>query len=286
MDISQLNMFCTVAECGSISQAAARLHRVPSNLSTRIKQLEQELDCELFIREKLRLRLSADGHLFWQYASQILAKLEEAKSVLSGGEPRGRFALGALESTAAVRIPPLLARYHQLYDQVALEFTTGPSDDLTAALLAGKLDAIFIDGPIDTDVLTGMAVWQEEMVLVAAGDHPPVRRARDVAGAPLYAFRRTCAYRRRFEQWFQDDGATPGRIYEMESYHGMLACVSAGAGLALAPRSLLDHLPGAKTISIWPISPTLRNVPTWLVWRKEARSVNLTALRQLLVGQQ
>ncbi|PKH22217.1 LysR family transcriptional regulator [Enterobacterales bacterium CwR94] len=282
MDMTQLKMFCVVAETGSVSQAAEQLHRVPSNISTRIKQLETELGTPLFIREKLRLRLSPDGHLFHQYAREILAKIDEAVSALSGRQPRGRFALGALESTAAVRIPPLLARYHQRFPEVELEFTTGPSDELLQALLEGRLDAVFVDGPIETDVLTSIAVWQEEMALVAAKDHPPIQTAQDVAGAPLYAFRRTCSYRRQFELWFARQGVSPGRIYEMESYHGMLACVSAGAGLALAPRSLLAHLPSAQNLSIWPLDGTLSAVPVSLVWRKESHSANLSALKGLL----
>ena len=60
----------------------------------------------------------------------------------------------------------------------------------------------------------------------------------------IYAFRANCSYRRHFESWFHADGAAPGTIHEMESYHGMLACVVAGAGIALIPRSMLESMPG------------------------------------------
>lgn len=68
-------------------------------------------------------------------------------------------------------------------------------------------------------------------------------------GANVYAFRANCSYRRHFESWFHADRATPGRIHEMESYHGMLACVIAGAGLALIPRSMLESMPGHQQVS-------------------------------------
>ena len=58
MDLTQLEMFNAVAEAGSITQAAAKVHRVPSNLTTRLRQLETELGVDLFIRENQRLRLS------------------------------------------------------------------------------------------------------------------------------------------------------------------------------------------------------------------------------------
>ena len=73
MDLTQLEMFNAVAEAGSITQAAAKVHRVPSNLTTRLRQLETELGVDLIIRENQRLRLSPAGHNFLRYSQQILA---------------------------------------------------------------------------------------------------------------------------------------------------------------------------------------------------------------------
>ncbi len=64
MDLTQLEMFNAVALTGSITQAAAKVHRVPSNLTTRIRQLEADTGVSLFIRENQRLRLSPAGHNF------------------------------------------------------------------------------------------------------------------------------------------------------------------------------------------------------------------------------
>lgn len=79
MDLTQLEMFNAVAETGSITQAAAKVHRVPSNLTTRIRQLEADLGVDLFIRENQRLRLSPSGHNFLRYSQRILALVEEAR---------------------------------------------------------------------------------------------------------------------------------------------------------------------------------------------------------------
>lgn len=70
MDLTQLEMFNAVASTGSITQAAQKVHRVPSNLTTRIRQLEADLGVELFIRENQRLRLSPAGHSFCAIASR------------------------------------------------------------------------------------------------------------------------------------------------------------------------------------------------------------------------
>ena len=84
MDLTQLEMFNAVALTGSITQAAQKVHRVPSNLTTRIRQLEADLGVELFIRENQRLRLSPAGHNFLRYSKQILALVDEARMVVAG----------------------------------------------------------------------------------------------------------------------------------------------------------------------------------------------------------
>ncbi|WP_333501200.1 putrescine utilization regulator PtrR [Kluyvera genomosp. 2] len=282
MDLTQLEMFNAVAQSGSITQAAKKVHRVPSNLTTRIRQLEADLGVELFIRENQRLRLSPAGHSFLRYSQQILALVDEARMVVAGDEPQGLFALGALESTAAVRIPQTLARYNQRYPRIQFDLATGPSGTMTDGVLEGTLSAAFIDGPVMHPGLDGMPVYQEEMMIVAAHGHPPITRASDVNGASIYAFRANCSYRRHFESWFHADRATPGRIHEMESYHGMLACVIAGAGLALMPRSMLESMPGHHQVSAWPLAEKWRWLTTWLVWRRDAMSRQLEAFIALL----
>ena len=282
MDLTQLEMFNAVAETGSITQAAQRVHRVPSNLTTRIRQLEADLGVELFIRENQRLRLSPAGHSFLRYSQQILSLVDEARMVVAGDEPQGLFSLGALESTAAVRIPETLARYNQRYPRIQFDLATGPSGTMTDGVLEGTLSAAFVDGPVMHPGLDGMPVYPEEMMIVAAHGHPPITRASEVNGASIYAFRANCSYRRHFESWFHADQATPGRIHEMESYHGMLACVIAGAGLALIPRSMLESMPGHHQVEAWPLAEKWRWLTTWLVWRRGAMSRQLEAFIALL----
>ena len=282
MDLTQLEMFNAVARTGSITQAAAQVHRVPSNLTTRIRQLEADLGVDLFIRENQRLRLSPAGHRFLDYSQQILALVDEARNVVAGDEPQGLFSLGSLESTAAVRIPAVLAEYNQRYPRIQFDLATGPSGTMIDGVTDGRLSAAFVDGPIMHPGLEGIPVYREEMVLVAPNGHAEITCASQVNGASIYAFRANCSYRRHFESWFQADRATPGKIHEMESYHGMLACVIAGAGLALMPRSMLESMPGHHQVSAWPLAENWRWLTTWLVWRRGAKSRHLDAFIELL----
>ncbi|WP_411835468.1 putrescine utilization regulator PtrR [Pseudomonas chlororaphis subsp. aurantiaca] len=286
MDLVQLEIFKAVAEQGSISAAAQLIHRVPSNLTTRIKQLEQDLGVELFIREKSRLRLSPAGWSFLNYARRILDLVQEARLTVAGEEPQGPFSLGSLESTAAVRIPALLAAYNQKHVKVELDLSTGPSGTMIDGVLSGRLTAAFVDGPVLHPSLEGVPVFDEEMVIIAPLGHAPITRGRDVNGESIYAFRANCSYRHHFERWFSEDAAVPGKIHEMESYHGMLACVSAGAGLALMPRSMLESMPGCGTVSIWQLAQPFRFLQTWLIWRRGTVSRSLTHFVRLLEERQ
>jgi DNA-binding transcriptional LysR family regulator len=282
MDLAQLQMFSEVAETGTINAAAQRLNRVPSNLTTRLRQLEDELGVELFIREKMRLRLSADGRTFLDYARRILDLAQEARQSISGTDPKGALSLGALASTAVVRIPPVLAAFHRRFPQVELDFSTGPSGELISAVLEGKLAGAFADGPVPSSLLDSVPVFDEELVLISPTSVAPIQRAKDVDGSNIYAFRPNCSYRRLFERWFQDDGAAPGRIFELESYHGMLACVSAGSGLALLPKSMLLSIPHRDSVAVHTLDPAISRVSIHLIWRRGLRSPALTALLGIL----
>jgi len=282
VDLVQLEIFKAVAEHGSISAAATHIHRVPSNLTTRIKQLEQDLGVDLFIREKSRLRLSPAGWSFLEYTRRILDLVQEARATVAGEEPQGAFPLGSLESTAAVRIPELLAAYNQQHPKVDLDLSTGPSGTMIDGVLSGRLAAAFVDGPVLHPALEGVPAFEEEMVIIAPLNHSPVERAADVNGENIYAFRSNCSYRHHFEKWFSTDAAVPGKIFEMESYHGMLACVSAGAGLALMPRKMLQSMPGSATVSVWPLTADFRYLTTWLVWRRGTVSRSLSMFVRLL----
>ena len=115
MDLDALHIFRTVAEQGGITRAAAKLNRVQSNVTTRVKQLEERLGTQLFLRERRKLTLSPEGRLLLAYADELLRLSSEAQAAVKSGTPRGMFRIGTLESTAAARLPPILSRYHLEY---------------------------------------------------------------------------------------------------------------------------------------------------------------------------
>lgn len=265
MEFSQLRIFQAVAEEGSITRAAERLHRVPSNLSTRLKQLEEQMGVELFMRERQRLQLSPAGKVLLDYTARLFALRDEALGAVQGGVPSGKFTLGTMYSTAAIHLPALLARYHRAYPAVNLHVQSAPSGELLEGLLTGRLDAALVDGPLELAGLDGVEFCEEQLVMISDLDHPPITRAQDVQGREVFAFRQGCSYRTRLEAWYASDRAAMGRVMEIESYQGMLACVVAGSGVALMPASMLASLPGRESVGVHPLKQPFASATTWLM---------------------
>src|SRR5262244_2323107 len=134
VNFADLQVFKSVVEEGGVIKAARKLHRVPSSVTTRIKQLETSMGAKLFHRDRQRLHLSPAGELLLDYADRMIKLSEEAQEVVSGTSPRGVLKLGALESTTASRLPPILAGFHKRYPDVRLELATGVNDSLVSQL--------------------------------------------------------------------------------------------------------------------------------------------------------
>ena len=281
MDLSDLLIFSTVVREASVTRAAARLHRVQSNVTTRIRQLEEDLRVALFIREGKRLHLAPAGHVLLDYAERLLALADEARNAVQDERPRGTFRLGAMESTAAVRLPRLLSEYHRRHPGGVLELRTGNPVVLGSAILAGDLDAALVAEPIADLPFEKTFAFDEELVIVAPANHPPIDRKGRLPATAL-VFEHGCPHRKRLEDWYASRNEMPERTIELASYHAILGCVVAGMGISLIPRSVLTTFPERKRLSVHRLAKKENSAQTVLIWRKGAGSANVRALGEIL----
>jgi DNA-binding transcriptional LysR family regulator len=280
MELSDLHVFRTVAEEGGIGRAARRLHRVPSNVSTRVKQLEASVGAQLFVRDRQRLYLSPSGELLLDYASRLLTLADEAKGVVGGGTPRGPLRVGALESTTASRLPSLFVDFHRRWPEVRVELTTGTNDALLTALAERRVDAAFVAEAPAAPGFSHLPLFDERLALITPLGHRPVKRPSDVDGETVIAFPSGCAYRRVIERWLGPGGLTAVRVLELASYHAIVACVAAGVGIAVMPESVLDTVHGTHVLR-HALPPTLARRTTPFVWRAQSEAQEGAALRRL-----
>ncbi|HZE60869.1 MAG TPA: LysR substrate-binding domain-containing protein [Burkholderiales bacterium] len=282
MDLVELQIFKTVAEQGGITKAATALHRVQSNVTTRVKQLEERVGAKLFHRQGRRLVLSSEGKVLLAYADRMLRLSAEAQAALKGHGPHGVFKLGTLESTAATRLPPVLARYHRGHPAVRLELVTGTSGALVDRVLRGEIEAAFVAEPFAGKNLETQHAFTEELVLITPKGHRRVARPQDIDERVVLAFATGCSYRRRLESWLGRSSVVAERVMEYGSYHAITACVAAGGGIAVVPKSVLRAIGIEAQVSVHPLPSSVATAKTMLVWRAGHRSAPLDALRQEL----
>jgi len=266
IDLESLKIFRTVVDEGGVNRAAAKLNRVQSNVTTRIRQLEEHVGARLFRREGRSIRLSAEGHTLLSYADRLLRLADQAVSELRTGKPKGAFRLGSLESTAASRLPPILSRYHSLYPEVVVELATGTTGALVTRVTNFEIEAALISEPFCAPNLEARPVFEEQLVLITPKAQRTVTGPGDLAGSTLIAFAHGCSYRKRIEDWLGAGNAMPERVLEFASYQAMIACVAAGTGFAVVPKSVLVDLRAARSIRQHPLPKRYCLSRTHLVW--------------------
>ncbi|MFY3195453.1 LysR substrate-binding domain-containing protein [Achromobacter xylosoxidans] len=282
LDLDALQIFKAVADHGGVARAAAHLNRVQSNVSTRLKQLEATLEAPLFRRQNRRLVLSEQGRVLLSYADRLLRLSAEAQAAVRDGAPQGLLRIGTMESTAAARLPPILAAYHAAWPQVRIELVTGTSGALAAKVRNYEIEAAFVAQPFEAQGLAQQPAFDEELALISPLAWPEIHGPKDVGDRSVIAFAAGCSYRRILEAWFGQEGVAPDKVMEFASYHAIVACVAAGSGVAIVPRSVLALLGAEPSLRVTPLSGKHGRAQTRLVWRVDDETPALQALQQLL----
>ncbi len=125
VELIDLLTFSAVARNGGITRAAEELNTVQSNVTQRVKALEAEIGTALFERHSRGMTLTGAGRRLLPYAQRMAALSREAMlAARDDGEPKGPLAIGSMETTAAVRLPALLAEFHRRFPAVRLTLKT------------------------------------------------------------------------------------------------------------------------------------------------------------------
>jgi DNA-binding transcriptional LysR family regulator len=240
MEYADLRVLEAVARHGSMNRAAVELNMVQSNVTARIRVLEEQVGIPLFDRSRRGVVLTAAGQRLLPYAAKLSALLKEAhEAVRDDGTPRGNLRIGSLETTAALRMPPILAAYTQAFPAVGLVVTTGTSCSLVADVLEHRLDGAFVAGPVQHADLLEEAVFREELMLVTS---PALRHLDDLdrqRALKIIVFRQGCSYRQRLENLLAQRGIQIAQPLEFGSLEAILGCVAAGIGITLLPKAVV-----------------------------------------------
>ncbi len=247
MDIAGLQAFVTIADCGSFSLAAGRLHLTQPAVSKRLAALEAELDTRLFDRLGRAVRLTEAGGVLLPRALRILAELDDTRRALRNlsGVVTGPLTLATSHHIGLHRLPPVLRIFSSRYPQVRLDMRFMDSELAGAAVLRGEVDLAVITLPPRLEPpLEVLPLWPDPLIAIASPAHPlaepiavtPERLSQYPAILPSEA----TFTRRIIEEGLARLGVTPLVAFSTNYLETIKMMVAVGLGWSILPRTMRD----------------------------------------------
>ena len=251
MDLRYIRTFVTVAELGTVSKAAERLHVAQPALSRQIANLEEELGLRLFDRVGRRLLLTSEGE---QLLNDCRGLLNFARAVGEQAQVLRRGDVGVLRVSASPHLiegifPDFLRQYAARYPNVQVRLVDAAAGgDAFAMLERGEIHLMqTIMRAVTPDEQRFLTQPLAPMEMLAAC-HPKLRLGADgaveigrLAAYPLLQATQDFAMRRNFDAACRLAGFTPNNILECRAPHALLAMAEAGHGVAIIPSALRIH---------------------------------------------
>jgi DNA-binding transcriptional LysR family regulator len=245
MDERRLRYFLTVAEEGSVTRAAERLHVAQPSLSQALRTFERELGTELFHRVGRGVRLSAAGEALVGPARQILRATDDARSTISGVvELRtGTLEVAALATLAVDPMAGLIGRFREQYPGVQVRMLEPENADGARELVtAGICELAAAHLPVTGGEITAHPLGEQELQFVLPAKLAPsggrALTARELARTPLVVSPPGTSTRMLLEHALDEVGVTPRIAVETAAREAIVPLVLAGAGAALLPAPL------------------------------------------------
>jgi DNA-binding transcriptional LysR family regulator len=239
--LTLLQTFKVVVEEGGVLKAADVLGCAQSNVSTRVKQLEQFLNVPLFERHGKRLELSEAGQRYLPYVERIFALVEEAAASArdeASRTPRLRF--GAMESTAAVHLPGVLASMRKAFPGLEMQLEVGAEPALSQLVLQHRLDMAITARVSERAGLQYEIGFDEPLVVIALQDPAELLTQAPLHAPTLLAFHEGCPYRAIALRWLEARHIACSRVVSFGTFGGVLGCAAAGMGIAVVPHRLVE----------------------------------------------
>ena len=269
MNTSDLKIFEAVAAHGSFTKAAEEMYTVQSNVTARIKSLEEEFKISFFKRTSRSVELTAAGEVFMQFSKVINHLVEEIKQDLSdSAQLSGSLKIGCIETTLALKVPGVISHFTDRYPDVNLSFKADNSPNLINDVLDYKLDAAFVGAPVTVAELGTRVVKEDRLVIVTAKDHPGLS---DLKKRPvkIVVFDQGCSYRARLELWLANRGVVNYQCTVVNTMEGIVNFVEAGIGITLLPADLIEQFYYKRKLKTYPVKGELGALTTVIVYRKD-----------------
>src|SRR5688500_5685779 len=215
MEIRQLRAFVSIAELGTFTAGAQRVHVTQAAISMQIRQLENELGARLFVRAPRRVMLTEAGEQLLHRARQILRDHDAALDEIAelAGAERGRLRIGSASAMVTTDIlPKLLKEVRKQHAGAEVSVVSGTSEALVQQILAGEVDLAFVSLPVEARGINTERLSEDQLVAIASPRHKLARQrtisAYTLAGEKLILGERGGNTRRLIDQFFAQAGVT------------------------------------------------------------------------------
>jgi DNA-binding transcriptional LysR family regulator len=271
MDATDLKVFEAVARHGSMNRAAAELNTVQSNVTARVRALELELGVLLFQRHARGVKVTPAGRRMLPFSGRISKLLSDAKAAArDDGVPGGVMEIGTLETTAALRLPSILASFTKAYPKVRPVVTTGTTCSLIEDVVECRLEGAFVAGPVDHPDLQQESMFREELVLVTPRSIQGIEDLASIPELKTIVFRVGCSYRIKLDNLLAKAGVLAAQPLEFGSIEAILGCVAAGVGITLLPKGIVAAAWRDGLVAVHELAPEFAEVQTVFIRRTDA----------------
>jgi DNA-binding transcriptional LysR family regulator len=275
LDLSQLEIFLSIAEEKSFSRAAEKMLRTQPAISIAIKRLEEELGESLFDRSSKNGSMTEAGKILFSYAQRMLNLRDEAREAVGElrGMFRGRLTIGANESTSLYLLPPLLMEYRKRHPNIKIEVFRNVSEKIPFEVQERNLDFGFLSYDPMNPQLQSMEIHRDELVLVVPPKHRLAKQkqvtVKDLGEEQFVAHNVKTPSRTKIFELFAQNRTPLNICIELATLETIKEFVLLGAGIAILPRLAVEaEIKSGKLVEVgvkgMKIEKTLR-----LVYRRE-----------------
>ena len=261
MELRLLRTFKAVAEAGSFTQAASRIHLTQAAVSVHIRQLEEEIGAPLFLRVNKKLYLTETGRALLGHAETIIRSHDEAKADLAaiGGPSRGRLNIGvASTAITAQPLPEILSEIKRRFALLDLSVVGGTSERIIEQILGGTLDVGLVSLPVEaSDVLTE-TLKSDRLVAAVSPQHrfasSRVITAEELASEPLILGEQGGNTRRLIDLFFEKNKLEPKIVMELQRTEAIIKMAELGFGVTILPYGSVHTHVARGTLSAKPVN--------------------------------
>ena len=234
LKLSQLALFCALVEQGTIHAAAEKMHCVPSNITSRIKELEGHLGVALFDRQHRKLSITPEGRAFYRQATQLIQQALHCQNLFKQSTLIGHLQIGALNSVVEHYIHQQTIQFLKQHPTVEVNISCGNSLQLIEQLLNGDCDLIFVAGGIEHPLLQSRTLFSEQLYLVC-NQHSVNTFKQQAAGQILFSHGAPSVHDLILKHWLAQHQIEVQRQCDIESYPLLLDAVQQRIGFSVIP---------------------------------------------------